>query len=428
MQEIIQTSVMITVFVMLMMLIIEYINVQTRGNWSQPLKKKKWLQIVVAALLGAIPGCLGVYTVVSLFTHKIVSFGALVASMIATSGDEAFVMFAMMPEKALWLTIIIFAVAIIAGFVTNIFYKNVSFSKTEDHHFHVHHEEEKCDCFSRKIIKENFTSLNFTRALILTGLILFGVQLFVGSDHHNHSFSINNDVFSAPAIEQHDAHDEVSENTQQNLQLEEYLHAEDDKHNHEGQAHEDMHEDANEDVHQHSGEEHADEEHADEHSEGHEESHLNLPKLIFIILTFLAIFILITVPNHFVEEHAWNHVIKKHFLKIFLWTFGTLLLIFLAKNYLDFDVQQFAQDNLWLILIVAILIGIIPESGPHMIFISLFVSGMIPFSILLVNSIVQDGHGSLPLFAENKKAFLHMKLINMVVGALLGSAGILLGF
>ncbi len=95
---------------------------------------------------------------------------------------------------------------------------------------------------------------------------------------------------------------------------------------------------------------------------------------------------------------------------------------------MNFDIQQFAQDNIWLILFLAIVIGIIPESGPHMIFITLFISGMIPISILLVNSIVQDGHGSLPLFAENKKAFLHMKLINMAVGAIVGVAGLLLGF
>ena len=407
MQEIIQTSVMITVFVMLMMLIIEYINVQTRGQWNQPLKKKKWLQILVAALLGAIPGCLGVYTVVSLFTHKIVSFGALVASMIATSGDEAFVMFAVMPDKALWLTGIIFAIAIVAGFITNIFYKDVSFSKNKDHHFHVHEEEEKCDCFNRKIILNNFKKLNFTRALILTGLILFSVNLFLGSDHHNHSFSINNEVFSKPAYSEH-----------KDVSKEEVLHDHSEEHNH---AAEHAHPEE-ESIHQESIE------HQHTDAEEKEEHHLNLPKIIFLILSGFAIFILITVPNHFVEEHVWNHVIKKHFLKIFLWTFGTLLLIFLAKNYLNFDIQQFAQDNIWLILLLAIVIGIIPESGPHMIFITLFISGMIPMSILLVNSIVQDGHGSLPLFAENKKAFFHMKIINMAVGAIVGVAGLLIGF
>ncbi len=389
MHEIIQTSLMITVFVMLMMLIIEYINVQTRGQWSQPLKDKKWLQIVVAALLGAVPGCLGVYTVVSLFTHKIVSFGALVAAMIATSGDEAFVMFAMMPERALWLTIIIFIIAILAGFMTNIIYKNVEFLHSADHHFHVHKEERKCNCFNKEIILNNFKALNFFRALILTGLVLFSINLILGSDSHDHGFNINNQVFSKPAYSKNISPDSIVISSPALLKTM----SEQVEQNHENS-----------------------------------ESGMNFPKIIFIILSAFSIFILITVPNHFVEEHVWNHVIKKHFLKIFLWTFGTLLLIFIVKNYLDLDMAQFAKDNLWMILIAAILIGIIPESGPHMIFITLFVSGMIPMSILLVNSIVQDGHGSLPLFAENKKAFTHMKLVNMAVGLLVGVAGLLFGF
>jgi len=402
MHEVIQTSIMITVFVMLMMLIIEYINIQTRGQWSQPLKEKRWLQILMAALFGAIPGCLGVYTIVSLFTHKIVSFGALVASMIATSGDEAFIMFAMMPEKAVWLTLFIFVLAIVAGFLTDIFYKNVSFSKHEDHHFHIHHEETKCNCFSSIQVLKNFKTLNFTRALMLTGLILFGINLIIGSDHHNHSFTINKEVFSTPAFNENDSEKQLEQ---------------EHEHEHESVHNKEKIDSAKETTDIHEGHDHA-----------NEQGGLNLPKIIFIVLSVLAFFILVTVPDHFIEEHVWNHVIKKHFLKIFFWTFGTLLLMFLVNNYLDFNLAEFATNNLWLFLVAAVLIGILPESGPHMVFISLFVAGIIPLSILIASSIVQDGHGSLPLFAENKKAFFHMKLINMAMGIIIGSVGLLFGF
>jgi len=101
-------ALMITGFVLMMMLIIDYINVQTQGIWNRKLQQKGWLQIILSAFLGVIPGCLGAFTVVSLYTHRVVGFAALVAAMIATFGDEAFVMFAMMPEKALILTIIVF--------------------------------------------------------------------------------------------------------------------------------------------------------------------------------------------------------------------------------------------------------------------------------------------------------------------------------
>jgi hypothetical protein len=74
------------------------------------------------------------------------------------------------------------------------------------------------------------------------------------------------------------------------------------------------------------------------------------------------------------------------------------------------------------------LVGIIPESGPHLIFVILFASGSIPISILLASSIVQDGHGSLPLLAESPKGFLKVKLINILVGLIAGFSGLMLGF
>ena len=88
-------ALMITGFVFIMMLVIEYINVQSKGLWQKNLSKNKWRQYLIAGFLGAIPGCLGAFTMVAMFSHKLVSFGALVTTMIATSGDEAFVMFAM---------------------------------------------------------------------------------------------------------------------------------------------------------------------------------------------------------------------------------------------------------------------------------------------------------------------------------------------
>ena len=80
-----------------------------------------------------------------------------------------------------------------------------------------------------------------------------------------------------------------------------------------------------------------------------------------------------------------------------------------------------------LVLIVAVLVGVIPESGPHLVFVTLFASGTIPFSILLASSIAQDGHGMLPLLAESKKAFIAVKVVNVVVAFILGFIGYFIG-
>ena len=58
---------------------------------------------MLGAFLGVIPGCLGAFAAVSLYSHRNLSFGALVAAMIATSGDEAFVMFSMFPLQVIWI-------------------------------------------------------------------------------------------------------------------------------------------------------------------------------------------------------------------------------------------------------------------------------------------------------------------------------------
>ena len=99
--NIIRQAIMISGFVFVMMLVIEYINVQTKGLWRTHLLGNDWKQYLLAAILGIIPGYLGAFTAVPLFSHRLISFGAIVTTMIATSGDEAFVMLAMFPQKAL---------------------------------------------------------------------------------------------------------------------------------------------------------------------------------------------------------------------------------------------------------------------------------------------------------------------------------------
>lgn len=93
------------------------------------------------------------------------------------------------------------------------------------------------------------------------------------------------------------------------------------------------------------------------------------------------------------------------------------------------NLGSFIAENLWISLGVASVTGLIPESGPHLFFVLLFTKGTIPFTILLANSLLQDGHGMLALLAHSRKGFLLVKLINFAVGPLVGrhraGAGIL---
>jgi len=329
----------ITGFVFVMMLVIEYINVQSRGIWQKGLTGNKWRQYLIAAILGAIPGCLGAFTVVALFSHRLVSFGALVTTMIATSGDEAFVMFAMFPQKAALLTALLFVIGILAGYITDKFYKPKGIIEKFSEKDLPLHDEPQCKCFQKDKLRNYFfhpTMYRFVLAIIvlllilgvITGVLAGGAKIWMKST-------------------------------------------------------------------------------------------------ILLSLGF-CFFVVVSVPDHFLKQHIWDHIIKVHIPRIFLWTFGTLLAIHFLMNYID--IQAWLSDNMLVVLFVAILVGIIPESGPHLIFVTLFFQGAIPFSVLLASSISQDGHGSLPLLAESKRGFLAMKLVNIMYALIFGLIGYLTGF
>lgn len=124
--------------------------------------------------------------------------------------------------------------------------------------------------------------------------------------------------------------------------------------------------------------------------------------------------------KHFSYAHIWLHIIKKHIWKTFLWTFAALLVVEIGLNY--FNLRHFSSEYKIVFLFAGALLGLIPESGPHLIFVTLFFSGLIPFSVLLTSSIVQDGHGMLPLLSYSVGDSVKIKMFNFVIGLILGGA------
>lgn len=130
--------------------------------------------------------------------------------------------------------------------------------------------------------------------------------------------------------------------------------------------------------------------------------------------------------KHYFKDHIWMHIIKGHLLKIFLWTFGALLIVEFGMNLID--LKNITSEHVLLLLILSALIGIIPESGPHLIFVMLFAKGLIPFSVLFTSSIVQDGHGMLPMLSYSVKDSLRIKAFNLVFGLATGIIIYLIGY
>ncbi|MDS9950324.1 MAG: putative manganese transporter [Planktomarina sp.] len=87
------------------------------------LKKARSLQVPLAALLGATPGCGGAVIVVAAYSSGNVGFGAVVATLTATMGDAAFLLIAIRPEAALVVLPLSFTVGIVAGWIVDRFNK-----------------------------------------------------------------------------------------------------------------------------------------------------------------------------------------------------------------------------------------------------------------------------------------------------------------
>jgi len=349
--DVIKQTLMVSGFVLFMLLLIEYINVSSKGMLHKRISQSWFKQILLSISLGIVPGCMGTFMVVSLYTHHFIGFSALIAGTIASFGDEAFILFSTSPLFATYLSIILGGIALIAALAYKLIFKEVT--KTEQPlHFETH--EENCSCTKPTSIKLSLQKISPFRALLIAVLLLLILSQFLGFNHN------------------HDCSD-----------------------------------------------------HAISHMP-HSHSPLSTESIVFMIMGALTVIVFLTVPEHFLIEHFWNHVIKKHFIPILLWTFGTILTITIMLNF--FDISNWINNNTLIVISLAILIGIIPVSGPHLIFISLFLHGIIPFSVLIINSVMQEGHGALPLLAESKKSFIKLKLIKIIIAIIIAVISLIFNF
>jgi hypothetical protein len=275
--DILKESLLITAIVTALMLLIEYLSYRTEGKIVTLLRRSKVGGVVAAAILGVIPGCVGGYITVSMYSRRVFSFSALLAMMIASTGDEAFVMLAMYPVTALWIFLGLFALAIVVGLLGELFERRRS------------------------------------------------------SDSSRPCGQFGDGPSANPA---HESAGTVSS-----------------------------------------------------HNEGKD------------------------------LRHRMLHTLGEA-LKIFAWAFGVLLVVQLASNYVD--LETWISDNAALMVPLAVLIGLIPQSGPHMVFVTMFAQGLVPLPVLLANCLMQDGHAGLPLLAEDKRSFFRAKGIKCVMALAAG--------
>lgn len=339
-----RTSILVTGLVIIMMMLIEVFNLRSEGRMMGSLGRRRVWQVILSSLLGSVPGCMGGFASVSMYNHGMISFGALVAMMIASSGDEAFVMLAMFPEQSAWIFLLLFVVAVAVGLVINVFHKGATENDT-CHSMEVHAEdvnhahEHECRHFGWK------------RIVLILGTLLFIAALLMGLLEEG---------------------GDESDCTSFSLLSEEWMY------------------------------------------------------WLFSILSLVLIAVLCFAKDHFVEEHLWHHIVCHHLPGILAWTAGTVFVVGLLMQSLDLN--AWISDNTAIMILLAALVGLIPESGPHLVFVTMFAAGVVPMPVLLASCVSQDGHASLPLLAESRSSWLKAKLVNLIVALAIGYISLSVGF
>lgn len=100
-------------------LIFGYIDYKTSGNIVNILENNKRIQPIIGAILGIIPGCGGSIILIPLYVKNKVGFGALVATLVSSMGDAAFILISTDIKSYLGVSLISFVTAIICGYIVD---------------------------------------------------------------------------------------------------------------------------------------------------------------------------------------------------------------------------------------------------------------------------------------------------------------------
>jgi len=118
-QALIDAYLQVSVFVGFTLFVFIGMDTLTRFNIPYVLDKTKKFHVIMASLLGALPGCGGAIVVVTQYIQGRISFGSLVAVLTATMGDAAFLLLAAEPFTGLFIFALGASVGALTGYIVD---------------------------------------------------------------------------------------------------------------------------------------------------------------------------------------------------------------------------------------------------------------------------------------------------------------------
>ena len=90
------------------------------------ISRNRKFEILIASFLGVIPGCGGAIMVMTLYVRGAISFSSVIATLVSTMGDAAFLLIASNPKAALIILPITFVTGIVSGYVARLFENKIA--------------------------------------------------------------------------------------------------------------------------------------------------------------------------------------------------------------------------------------------------------------------------------------------------------------
>ncbi len=385
----------VTVHVGLSLFLISLLDYKLSGKITYILEKKKHVGPILGAFFGVLPGCGGAIFLMPLYLKGKISFGTIVATLIATMGDSAFVLISVSFKTYAVVSVISFITAIATGYIIDRYlntrnirivgnrYKektNKLLNQSEDeHNINFSHEYKKDDAIS-----DNFKHINHNE----------GDEVDIALHHilkskHSHKKSLSYYIT-------HKMHILfwlllcISYVFGIMLLL-----------------------------------------------------NMNLPSISYYIGVVggvtCVIFMLASKKTVSADSHEISEIKKTSISELLIhtaeevafvgfWVFIAyfaydLVILLVGKgDYLigeNILTQSMVKVGIFSVISGA-LTGLIPGCGPQVIYVTLYSKGILPFSALIANAISQDGDALIPILILDKKSAIYITIITTIPALVVG--------
>jgi len=382
----------VTVFASVALLFFSYFNFKNDGAFIKVIKKNKKFQPLIGACLGLTPGCGGAILIAPLYIKKTVTFGTIIATLIATMGDASFLLMTKSPKIFIILNVTTFIVGVTSGYIVD--YLNI----------------QKYFNLNTKSIKQKIS----------------------------HKFKFKNNICKSIALKNQCHFHHIGHKTNDEIDL--ALH-------HKAKGHQSINTIGFKITHN-----------------GYliyfillilgliigianilsfdieNENLSQIISIIGIIGTFGSILLMFAGHKYFSEHTHEEEELKLASLKetiihaiediafigtwVFVGFFAYELIIYFIENNLSFSknfiTHELNTSSTYYAIIIGSLVGIIPGCGPQIIFVSLYLKGILPIEALIAHSISQDGDALLPLIAMDTKSSLVLTIITTIIALIVG--------